>query len=403
MCYYSATTLANCQTAADGALDSRPFALDFVPMPLRVLIVPDKFKGTLTARQAAAAIARGWRKPRPGDALDLLPMSDGGDGFGEVTRLLLKARSRSVRTVDAAHRPHMARWWWEPRTQTALIETAAVIGLAALPPGQLHPFELDTLGLGAVVRAAVAQGARRCLIGLGGSATNDGGFGLARALGWRFLDRAGVPIERWVDLCRLANICPPRRRRWFRSTVVATDVQNLLLGRQGATRVYGPQKGLRRADFPLAESALARLATVVKRQLRTDFARVPGAGAAGGLGFGMMAFLGARLRPGFELFARQANLSQRLRAADLVITGEGSIDRSTAMGKGVGEVAQRCRELGVPCVGLAGRVTGTSATSRLFAQAHALTEVATLKQAMAQPERCLERLAQQAATQLREH
>ena len=160
-------------------------------MPLHVLIIPDKFKGTLTAAAAAEAIARGWRKARPHDSLDLLPMSDGGDGFGEVTSALLRARVQRVKTVDAAHRPCVARWWWEPRTRTAIIESAAVIGLAMLPPRRFHPFQLDTLGLGAVVRAAREKGGRRCLMGIGGSATNDGGFGLARALGWEFLDRSG--------------------------------------------------------------------------------------------------------------------------------------------------------------------------------------------------------------------
>src|ERR1017187_8626585 len=152
-------------------------------MALQVLIMPDKFKGTLTASAAAEAIARGWRKARTGDLLSLLPMSDGGDGFGEVTRALLKARIQRVKTVDAAHRLCVARWWWEPSTRTAIIESAAVIGLAMLPQKRFHPFRLDTLGLGAVVRAAAKRGARRCLMGVGGSATNDGGFGLAREIG----------------------------------------------------------------------------------------------------------------------------------------------------------------------------------------------------------------------------
>ena len=129
-------------------------------MPLRVLIIPDKFKGTLTARAAAEAIARGWHKARGQDSLDLLPMSDGGDGFGEVTSALLKAKTQRVRAVDAAHRPCVARWWWEPHTRTAIIESAAVIGLGMLPPRRFHPFQLDTLGLGAVVRVAAKRDAR---------------------------------------------------------------------------------------------------------------------------------------------------------------------------------------------------------------------------------------------------
>jgi glycerate kinase len=366
-------------------------------MPLHVLIIPDKFKGTLTAAEAAEAIARGWRSERPGDSLDLLPMSDGGDGFGEVTSALLKARSEYVKTVDAAHRPCMARWWWEPRRRIAIIESAAVVGLAMLPPKQFHPFQLDTLGLGAVVRAAMSRGARRCLLGIGGSATNDGGFGLARALGWEFLDRAGNSIEQWTDLIRLERIRAPRRRRWFSSLVVATDVQNRLLGARGASRVYGPQKGLSLQDFALAERCLGRVARVVQRELGHDFAREPGAGAAGGLGFGLMAFLGAEMQPGFDLIARQASLERRLGAADLVITGEGAIDRSTLMGKGVGQVGRRCRELKTPCIGLAGMTDISPGKSTSFTQVRALTELTSVAQAKASPAYWLERLAQRVA------
>jgi len=369
-------------------------------MPLRVLIIPDKFKGTLSAPAAAAAIARGWRAARPGDALDLAPMSDGGDGFGEVTSALLRAKGRRVKTVDAAHRPCVARWWWEPRTRTAIIESAAVIGLAMLPPGRFHPFELDTFGLGAAVRAALTRGARRCLMGIGGSATNDGGFGLARALGWRFLDQQGRRIQQWTGLSQLERIHAPRRRRWFSSLVVATDVQNHLLGTHGASRVYGPQKGLRERDFALAERCLGQLARVVRRESGHDFAREPGAGAAGGLGFGLMAFLGAEMEPGFDLLARQASLERRLKAADVVLTGEGSIDRSTLMGKGVGQVGKRCRELKIPCIGLAGVVDLRLARGACFTQVHALTDLTSVAQAKARPAYWLEQLAQRAAREV---
>ncbi len=162
---------------------------------LRVLIVPDKFKGTLSAGAAAAAIARGWRKARPRDRLILLPMSDGGDGFGEVISGLLNAKPQTISAIDAARRPCAAHWWWEPKTRTAIIESAKLIGLAMLPPKEFHPYALDTAGLGAIIPALAAAGAKRCLAGIGGSATNDGGFGLARALGWEFLDRAGCPLS----------------------------------------------------------------------------------------------------------------------------------------------------------------------------------------------------------------
>jgi glycerate 2-kinase len=369
-------------------------------MLLHVLIIPDKFKGTLTASGAARAIAQGWRRARPADSLDLLPMSDGGDGFGEVTSALLKARIQHLKTADAAGRPCVATWWWEPRTRTAIIESAAVIGLAMLPPRRFHPFQLDTQGLGAVVRAAVERGSRRCLMGIGGSATNDGGFGLARALGWEFLDHSGKPIEHWTELSRLERIRAPKRRRWFGRLVVATDVQNRLLGARGASRVYGPQKGLRLQDFALAERCLGRLARVARRELGRDFAREPGAGAAGGLGFGLMAFLGAEMQPGFDLVARQASLEQRLGAAEVVITGEGAIDRSTLMGKGVGQIAKRCQERRIPCIGLAGMLDISPGKGMGFAKVHALTDLTSVAQAKARPAYWLERLAQWAAREI---
>jgi glycerate kinase len=367
---------------------------------LKVLIAPDKFKGTLSAGAAAAAIARGWRRARPQDALTLLPITDGGDGFGEVMGRLLGARAQTVETVDAAHQPCCARWWWEPKTKTAVIESAAVIGLVMLRPGRFHPFHLDTFGLGAVFHSALAKGARRCLVGIGGSATNDGGFGLARALGWQFLDRLGQRIDQWLGLARLAAVWRPEPQPWFEELLVAVDVQNLLLGPRGATRVYGPQKGLRPRDFPLAERCLRRLATTLKREPRRDFSVVPGAGAAGGLGFGLLAFAHGKLEPGFDLFARQAGLTRRLRSVDLVITGEGALDDSSFMGKGVGQIARHCRQLGIGCIGLAGVLSASASKRRVFIQTHALTEITRLEKAKAEPGRWLAELATVVAQRL---
>ncbi len=336
-------------------------------MSLRVLIIPDKFKGTLTATAAAAAIAEGWRSVRPDDELTLLPMSDGGDGFGEIFGRLLHSKKRTIHTIDAAHRRIRASWWFDPRTGTAIVESASVIGLAMLPSGKYHPFDLDTFGLGTVLTAAARRGARLCLVGIGGSATNDGGFGMARALGWRFLSQDGHMIERWIDLAALARILPPAKSplRGMNITV-AMDVQNRLLGKHGATRVYGPQKGLRAGDFALAERCLRRLAWVMKRQSGKDFASMQGAGAAGGLGFGLFAFADADSESGTELFSRHAKLMKQLKAADLVITGEGSIDTSTLMGKGVGDLARLCSKLKIPCLGLAGVLRNEKKIRRAF-------------------------------------
>ncbi len=369
-------------------------------MSLRVLIVPDKFKGTLTAVAAAQAIARGWGRERSQDALELLPMTDGGDGFGAVMRDLIGARPQRIKTVDATHRPCVATWWWNAQSKTAIVESVQVIGLAMLPPGKFHPFELDTFGLGRLLGAAGKKGAKQILVGIGGSATNDGGFGLARALGWEFRAADEKPILRWTDLYRLVEIRPPRQRGFGRITV-AVDVRNPLLGVRGATRVYGPQKGLRVEDFSRAEQCLGRLVTVARRHFGHDFARCPGAGAAGGLGFGLLAFMDAKPESGFELFARHAKLDRHLQAADLVITGEGSIDRSTLMGKGTGEIAQRCRVRKIPCLGLAGSLAPDIRRNMLFHEVRALTDLTTVRQAKARPVEWLERTAELAARNLK--
>ena len=343
--------------------------------PRRVLICPDKFKGTLSAAAAARAIARGWRASRPADTLDLLPISDGGDGFGELLGQLLDAEPCEVATVDAAHRPRRARWWWEPRRRLAIVESARVIGLARLPPGKFHPFDLDTFGLGTVLRAVARRQPRRTLVGLGGSATNDAGFGLARALGWQFFARDGRALTRWMELAELARVRPPRQRPAWGELLVAVDVRNRLLGPRGCTRIYGPQKGLRPEDLAPAERCLQRLARVLGRAgRRASPAGVPGAGAAGGLGYGLMVFAGARLLPGFDLFARLSGLGERVARADWVITGEGALDETTlAMGKGVGGVARLCRQKRRPCLALAGVVSDRARAERWFAAVHALT------------------------------
>lgn len=367
---------------------------------MRVLIAPDKFKGTLTARQAAEAIARGWRKARPEDELILLPISDGGDGFGAVLGELLQACSRRINTLNAAHQPMTASWWWQPKTRTAIIESANIIGLAMLPSGKFHPFQLDTFGLGAAIQAAQQKGAKRIILGIGGSATNDGGFGLARALGWNFFNRAGKELAQWTELAELHTVQPPAkplRKGWI---TVAVDVQNPLLGTRGATRIYGPQKGTRPQDTIPAERCLRRLAHVMKQQFGADFAKTPGAGAAGGLGFGLATFAGARFASGFELFATQAQLSRRFAQADLLITGEGAMDRSSLMGKGAGQIARLGRARKLPVIGLAGVIKDRPAVGKLLHVAHSLTELTSTENARQQAEFWLTELAFRTAQDL---
>ena len=365
---------------------------------LRVLVTPDKFKGTLTAGEAARAIAVGWRGVRPHDELDLLPMTDGGDGFGRIVGSLMGARTRRAATRDAAGRPARARWWWVPEGRMAIVESAEVVGLARLPPGRFHPFDLDTRGLGRLLAAVAREEPRRTFVGVGGSATNDGGFGLALALGWRFLSRSGSEIERWTQLGDCARIEPPGERLDLGRLSVALDVQNPLLGPKGCTQVFGPQKGIRPEEFGKAERPLRRLSTVMGRAQGRSLAGVPGAGAAGGLGFGLMAFLGAGPRTGFSLFARAAQLEARVRRADLVITGEGRLDDQSLMGKGVGELAALCAEVGVPGVAVVGSSRVGRRTLESFVQVYSMSSLASEENALGRPRYWLARASERAAS-----
>lgn len=355
---------------------------------MKILIAPDKFKGTLAAVEVAQAIARGWRRGRPQDVLELQPISDGGDGFGSLLGEITGARRVVCHTVDAAQRDCRAVWWWHASQRIAIIESAEVIGLAKLPRGRFHPFELDTRGLAKVFQAAWRKGAKKIIVGIGGSATNDGGFGLARELGWSFVDAQGERISRWTELKNLARLSRPPKFPAC-EIVVAVDVANPLLGPRGATRVYGPQKGLRVGDFPEAEANLRQLA----RCRGSGFAKRPGAGAAGGLGFGLAAFLGAKLVSGFDLFAMHGGIEARLRKVDLVITGEGSFDRSSRMGKGVGQLLGRCARLRLPGMAFVGSAGVGERGRRESAELHVMMEHFSQADCFDNPRRCLEILA----------
>jgi len=326
-------------------------------MALRVLVVPDKFKGTLTASQAAQAIAAGWQAIRPNDFIEMLPMADGGDGFGEVIGHLMNAQPQECLTIDSAGQTRSVTWWFAPTARTAIIETAQANGLALLTSNQYHPFQLDTFGIGALLKAATGAKAHRIYVGLGGSATNDGGFGLARALGWTFWNSSGTELRAWNELRQLTHVQEPSQKLpTTTDLVIAVDVSNPLLGPSGATRMYGPQKGLLESDLRMAEDCLTRLAHVTEQLLQHDYATEPGSGAAGGLGFAFRAFCGGKFQPGAEVFAELAGLAQRIDSADLVVTGEGAFDHQSLMGKGVGTVAQACARAGKHCLCLAGSV-----------------------------------------------
>lgn len=321
---------------------------------MRLVLAPDKLKGSLPAAEAAAALARGLsRSPLRADVV-LLPVADGGEGTLEA---LLGARGgeRRALPVTGPLGERQRAEWGRLADGRAVLETAQAIGLARV--ARRDPLQATSRGAGQLVRAALEDGARRLLLGLGGSATVDGGAGLLQELGARLLDGAGrelapgggalLELER-IDPAGLVDLRGVE-------LVAACDVDNPLLGPTGAARVYGPQKGADPAAVERLERGLERLARALGRDLGLDAAALPGAGAAGGLGAALAA-LGARLERGAELVLDALELDRALRGADLVLTAEGALDATTLRGKATWAVLGRARRAGVPCLALAGRI-----------------------------------------------
>lgn len=324
---------------------------------MRVLVAPQEFKGSLTAEEAADAIARGLRGAQPDWHLDLLPMSDGGPGFIDALRRAVRADTRALAVHDALGRKVLGRYIVIPAADTAVVEAAQANGLMHLQPAELDPLYADTAGVGELIAAALAERPARLVVGVGGSATTDGGSGMARALGARFTDMAGHPLEPGgAPLAGLARIDwqAPESLAGV-EVVVATDVTNPLVGPNGAAAVYAPQKGATPQQVDLLEAALLRHASVVRRALGIDIADIPGGGAAGGLAAGLVAFLGARIESGFDIIAGATGLGERLAAADIVVTGEGSFDSQSVQGKTTGRLLETAGAAGKQWVVLAGR------------------------------------------------
>lgn len=324
-------------------------------IPRRVLIAPDKFKGTLTSAAAARAIERGLQRAWPGVKTTRVTLSDGGEGFVETMVALTGGRPRRSRTINAVGKPCSATWGVLGNGTSAVIGLTNASGIAQLQPAERNPEATTNLGTGRLIALALKHGYREIIVGLGGSATTEGGISLAAAIGYRFLDAAGkdIPLT-GAGLASLARIVPPSRRPRGKF-VVATDVGNPLFGPLGAAVQFGPQKGADAAMVKRLDANLRRLAKIVRRDLGRDCAREPGAGAAGGCGYGLMAFFHARREEGFHLVRRLAGLDALIRRHDLVITGEGCFDRTSLLGKAPCQLAQLARRAGRPAWGLCGR------------------------------------------------
>ncbi len=313
---------------------------------MRILIAPDKFKGSLSAREVAENIALGLRDVLQGAKIDILPMADGGEGTAEVICNALGGSWLQCKAHDPLGREIDARYTWIADRKLAIMEMSEAAGMRRLSESERDPVRATTFGVGEMILDAVNRGANEIIIGLGGSATNDGGWGMARALGFRF-DYEHEQDQKVTCLLNLTKIAKPKDMT-LPKIIAAVDVRNPLLGKNGATRVFSPQKGARKDEIKVLERALTKLADVVSQEFCVDYRDEAGAGAAGGLGFGLMSFCGATVRPGFDVVAEAVELESKMKDADVVITGEGSLDRQTLEGKtpaGEKENMERAAEL----------------------------------------------------------
>lgn len=331
---------------------------------LRILIAPDSFKGSLSSSDVAEALAEGWLKVWPQANVHRLPLADGGEGTVEAMVDATGGRMISLKATGPLGEPVSSFYGILGDRKTAVIEMAAASGLPLVPAEQRNPLVTTTRGTGELIRHALDQGCRRFVIGLGGSATNDGGVGMAQALGASFRDHLDRELaDGGAALADLASIdlsgLDPRITE--SSILVACDVDNPLTGPQGASAVYGPQKGATPQMVEELDQALARLAHVIEEEMGIDVDKIPGAGAAGGMGAGLAAFLGARLKPGIEIVLEAVGFDKALEGADLVITGEGALDAQTAFGKAPKGVADAAVKKGVPVVAVAGSVADDAA------------------------------------------
>ncbi|TMD48765.1 MAG: glycerate kinase [Chloroflexi bacterium] len=365
---------------------------------MRIVIAPNAFKGSLSALEAATAIGEGVRIAAPDADLALVPIADGGDGTVDALVQGTQGERRSRRVRGPLGDPVDAEYGLIDGGSTAVIEMAKAAGLALVPPDKQDPRVTTTYGVGELMQHAFDAGARHFIVGIGGSATNDGGAGMAQALGYHLLDKNGRELPPGgLALKRLARIhVGGVHANWKETEVdVACDVTNPLTGPRGASAVYGPQKGATPEMVAELDDALHHFAEIIRRDLGVDVEPLPGAGAAGGLGAGLMAFSGARLRPGAEMVMEALHLDERLTGAQLVITGEGRIDSQTArFGKGPAAVARHAKQAGIPVAAIGGSVADETELRLLFDGLEAtVVEPGTLEEAIAQARPLLVRAA----------
>ena len=323
---------------------------------MKIVVAPDSFKGSLTAIEVSDAIEKGIREVFPEAEIIKIPMADGGDGTVECLVNATGGKILEEKVIGPLGNEVWAFYGILGDRKTAIVEMAAASGLTLVPENKRDPLITTTYGTGQLIKAALNQGCRKMIIGIGGSATNDGGAGMVQALGTKLLDKDGEEIGfGGGELKKIVKIdisCIDKRLSDIK-VLVASDVNNPLCGPQGASRIYGPQKGATPEIIEELDESLAYFAELIKRDLHKDIKDIPGAGAAGGLGASLIAFLNAEFRPGIEIMIEAVKLEQAIKDADLVITGEGKIDSQTIYGKAPIGVAKIAKKHNIPVVAVA--------------------------------------------------
>ena len=342
---------------------------------MSIILAPDKFKGSLSSFEVCQGMLDGLQPLPLGLNVLIYPMADGGDGFALVMQHYLHTTTITSTAHDPLMKPIEALYQWQPTTRTAIIETATASGLVLLNKNERNPLYTSTYGTGQLIKDAADRGAGEIILGLGGSATNDGGMGILAALGFKFLDQHNQSVfiqGRSLGLIKKIIVPSTLPRLRFR---LACDVDNTLYGPEGAAYIYAPQKGADEEAVQILDAGLRNFAEVLERQFGKEVASIPGSGAAGGIAAGLIPFFDVKMERGIDLVIAASGIGEAIRTADLVITGEGSLDRQSASGKVVGAIAALARTHQVRCIAVCGSLTlNTQELSEMgIAEAHAIS------------------------------
>jgi glycerate kinase len=329
---------------------------------MRVLIAIDKFKESLTSVEAANIIQAGIKKIHPNYHTTVLPMADGGDGFADTLKFYLNTETVFVNSVNSLNNKIKAYYEWNGKNKTAIIELAVCSGLASIPVKKRNPLKTSTYGTGLLIQHAIQKGAKKIILGLGGSSTNDAGMGIAVALGFNFLDKLGNQLEPVGEsLNKIATIIVPKKLPKI-SFEIASDVVNPLFGKNGAAYIYSPQKGASKAQVLLLDKGLKNIALIISKSTGKDISKLKGIGAAGGVAAMIVPYFPFSIKSGFQLIAHLSKLEKRLKKTDLLITGEGKIDLQSFQGKIVGSLIKYAKDLSLDLLLIAGKIANVSKT-----------------------------------------